>query len=164
MITIRPAAINEIPVIQQIAMRTWPHAYAAIMSSRQLGYMLQMMYNTEVLTRQIQQEQHQFLIAYQQGEAVGFAGASAYANDLWKLHKLYVLPFRQKGGIGKTLLQAMEPLAVAAGAKGLVLQVNRHNPAIAFYQHQGFSIAETGDFAIGAGFFMHDYVMKKNWY
>ena len=125
--------------------------------------MLHGMYHSQVLTRQIQQEQHQFFIASQQAEAVGFAGTSPYTEDLWKLHKLYVLPFRQKGGTGKALLQAVETQAVAASAKGLLLQVNRHNPAVAFYRHQGFEIDSSGDFDIGAGFYMHDFVMKKTW-
>ena len=39
------------------------------------------------------------------------------------------------------------------------LNVNRHNPALGFYEHMGMSKAREGDFDIGNGFYMNDYIM-----
>ena len=39
------------------------------------------------------------------------------------------------------------------------LNVNRQNKATGFYKRMGFSIARSGDFPIGNGFFMNDYIM-----
>lgn len=39
------------------------------------------------------------------------------------------------------------------------LNVNRNNPAIGFYNRLGFRILRQGDFDIGHGFYMNDYIM-----
>ena len=41
------------------------------------------------------------------------------------------------------------------------LNVNRQNPAVDFYLHMGMHIDRQGDFPIGNGYFMNDYIMKK---
>ncbi|HSR38320.1 MAG TPA: GNAT family N-acetyltransferase [Phnomibacter sp.] len=159
--TIRPATNSDIPGIQMIAALTWPHAYADILTPRQVEYMLNMMYSHATLQKQMLQEGHQFFVAESEDKMLGFAGCSPDEDRVWKLHKLYVLPFQQKSGLGKSLLQIVEVVASKAGAEALVLNVNRQNNANAFYKHLGFEIDSVGDFDIGAGFFMNDYVMKK---
>ena len=39
------------------------------------------------------------------------------------------------------------------------LNVNRNNPAVGFYKHQGLKIIRQGDFPIGNGYYMNDYIM-----
>ena len=39
------------------------------------------------------------------------------------------------------------------------LNVNRNNPSIGFYHHLGLRILRQGDFHIGNGFYMNDYIM-----
>ena len=39
------------------------------------------------------------------------------------------------------------------------LNVNRNNPAIGFYHRFGFQILRQGDFPIGNGYYMNDYIM-----
>ena len=41
----------------------------------------------------------------------------------------------------------------------LELNVNRNNSAVGFYQHLGLKILRQGDFHIGNGFYMNDYIM-----
>ena len=41
----------------------------------------------------------------------------------------------------------------------LELNVNRNNPSIGFYNHLGLQILRQGDFHIGHGFYMNDYIM-----
>lgn len=158
---IRPAQKEDIPVIQKIAALTWPHAYAQILTSGQVSYMLRNMYSTETLHYQMATGTQQFLLGCTEQNAVGFAGFGPGERDLWKLHKLYVLPFSQKTGAGKKLLEESLKAAKAGGAVALILQVNRNNPAVSFYQRMGFIIEESADFDIGGGFFMNDYIMKK---
>ncbi|HSC52168.1 MAG TPA: GNAT family N-acetyltransferase [Phnomibacter sp.] len=158
---IRQANTGDIPTILHIASLTWPHAYGDILQPRQISYMLEMMYSPDVLLQQMEQEGHRFLLAYSAGKPIGFAGFSPYENESWKLHKLYVLPFQQQTGVGKKLLQQAEQQAQQSGAKAMYLNVNRHNKAKDFYSYLGYSIHAEGDFEIGAGFFMNDYIMKK---
>jgi len=158
---IRKANIHDIAAIQHIAALTWPHAYADVLTAKQVSYMLNMMYSTAVLTKQMQEEGHTFLIAMVNEKPIGFAGFSPYENDTWKLHKLYVLPFQQQSGTGKKLLLATEKIATALGATNMILNVNRNNKAKDFYSHLGYHIHDSGDFNIGQGYFMNDYIMKK---
>ena len=39
------------------------------------------------------------------------------------------------------------------------LNVNRNNPAVAFYEKMGMHKASQGDFHIGNGYYMNDYIM-----
>ncbi len=158
---IQSATTADIASIQHLAALVWPTAYADILSPRQMQYMLHMMYSHEVLLRQMTEEGHQFLLAAEEGKAIGFAGFGPVAGSEWKLHKLYVLPFLQQKGAGKTLITQVENVAKSKSAQSLILNVNRNNKAVGFYQHLGYAIYDQGDYPIGAGFYMHDYKMRK---
>lgn len=162
MIEISEALPNELNCVQEIARRTWPVAYRAILSNEQLNYMLNLFYSLEALNSNIQQG-HQFLLARSSSEIAGFAGFQiGYENQLnTHLHKIYVLPEMQGKHIGLDLLKSVEKLAKEAGQKTLSLNVNRNNIAISFYEKVGFSIIKTVDIEIGNGYLMEDYVMMK---
>jgi hypothetical protein len=49
----------DIPAIRALARHIWPIAYGNILSEEQLAYMLQLMYSTEALQKQLQ-EGHTF--------------------------------------------------------------------------------------------------------
>ena len=42
------------------------------------------------------------------------------------------------------------------------LNVNRDNKAVTFYEHMGMHKDRQGDFPIGNGFFMNDYIMAMD--
>lgn len=160
-ITIKKATISDIPIIQHIVEETWPQTYTTILGKDQVDYMLQMMYNTNSLTEQIQNHHH-FFIAFKDALPIGFAAFSNVRNDIYKLQKLYVLPITQKTGAGKALLQKVETEAKKMSAKKLQLNVNRHNAAKFFYEKNGFTVVEEADIDIGNGYFMNDYIMQKD--
>ncbi|RZK15387.1 MAG: GNAT family N-acetyltransferase, partial [Hymenobacter sp.] len=63
-----------------------------------------------------------------------------------------------------TLLLATATLAARAqqaGGRTLELNVNRHNPALAFYERQGFAQHREEDIAIGP-YWMNDFVLRKD--
>lgn len=157
------ASERDISIIRQIAMAAWPVAYCSILSSGQLEYMLSSIYSENKLYEQVHNGEQEFIIAYQNGQPIAFAGFGITNKDplMYKLHKLYVLPTVQKTGAGRRLLQEIEAISINAGATQLILNVNRANAAINFYERQGFSIIESVDISIGQGFWMNDYVMGK---
>lgn len=157
---IRPASFNDIPFIQDIAYKTWPVAYSKILSPEQLAYMLDLIYSTTALEKQMHDNQH-FLLAIKNYTSIGFAAFSLGNVDICKLQKLYVLPNIQKTGAGKTLLHTVEAMVKSSGAKRLQLNVNRQNKALTFYQANGFTILHEADIDIGNGFYMNDYIMEK---
>ena len=79
-----------------------------------------------------------------------------------KLEKLYVLPEHHGKGIGRALIEHVVWRARDAGCTALTLNVNRSNTAsVQAYQHCGFTIAASGDFPIGRGFVMEDFIMLR---
>jgi N-acetylglutamate synthase-like GNAT family acetyltransferase len=157
---LRTATQSDLPAIRQIALATWPATYGNILSQEQLNYMLETMYSTDVLTQQMESG-HRFIMAEQNGTSIGFAGFSeGDTADIYKLHKLYVLPDTQKTGAGKALVNRIIALSVVAGATVLQLNVNRFNNARLFYERHGFQVIREEDIAIGNGYYMNDYVME----
>ena len=77
------------------------------------------------------------------------------------LEKLYVMPAGRNSGLGRRLFDrvAEEACSMAGGPCLLELNVNRSNPAVSFYEHLGMRRDRSGDFPIGHGFFMNDYIM-----
>lgn len=162
MILLREAKEEDIAVISALAEEIWPQTYSAYISEAQLRYMLNKMYNQGELLGQLQ-EGHTFLIASEEEKDTGFAGFSLIdpERQIYKLHKLYVLPEMHGKGVGKLLINEVARMATEQGGKWLQLNVNRHNKAKDFYLQAGFKIKETVDLDIGNGFFMNDYVMER---
>jgi len=160
MIRIEKAGIREIPLIHQLAENIWPPAFAHILSPSQISYMMDMMYRIDVLEKQMQ-ENHTFLVFYHHNEPGGYAAYAPKEENVFKLHKIYLAQDLQGRGFGKAFMQDVIERVQKEGASILELNVNRYNPAVKFYEKQGFSVCEAVDIPIGEGYFMNDYVMRK---
>ena len=156
------ANINDAIIIRQIAEIVWPVAYIDILSKEQLTYMLQNFYGFEVLKEQMLTQGHQFFIAKDLDNAIGFASVSKEGLGAFKLQKLYVLPDYQGKHVGNALLKSVMDYCALKEGKSLILNVNRHNMARFFYEKQGFKIIKEVDIEIGEGYFMNDFVMERN--
>jgi diamine N-acetyltransferase len=157
---IKTAAVKDIPLIQQLAYAIWPQTYSSIISKAQISYMLDMIYSTAALQKQMHDEGCTFIIVYDNNQPVAFASYNQTTLQTWKLSKIYILPTQQGKGTGKFIISYIIDTIKMQNAKALQLQVNRFNKACNFYQKLGFTIIETADFDIGNGYFMDDYVMQ----
>ena len=160
-LTIRKAVSEDIQVISQLAEEIWWPTYRDFISEEQISFMLQEMYSPESLQHQMA-ENVTFLLALRHDIPVGFAGFSRTdeTEQVFKLHKLYVLPSEQGKGTGKALVDEVISLAKADGGKILELNVNRGNKAQHFYKKIGFDIYQTLDIPYHT-FVLNDYVMRK---
>src|SRR4051812_6240081 len=142
---------SSISAIQHIANLSWEDTYASILTRQQMDFMLQSIYSTESLTRQMEIEAHTFCALMDDLKAIGFCSFSLIDKDasLYKLHKLYLLPDQKGKGAGKKFLAFIEAAIVEKGGKKIRLNVNRNNPALQFYQRNDFKIMEEVDIAIG---------------
>jgi len=156
---IRSAVNDDIPAIQEIAHATWPVTYNRIIASRQIDYMLDERYSTDAIEKEMFLGDS-YIIAELNGTAIGFACYKFKEERIYKLDKLYVNPKAQKVGAGKKLLQEVIKRVIDSGGKEIVLQVNRKNKSVGFYQKMGFEIVREQDFNIGDGYYMNDYVMS----
>lgn len=161
-VLIRTAGTEDIATIRQLAHQIWPATYGQLMEAEKLQYMLQLIYSTASLQKQMLAQQHNFLLATMNAEPVGFASFAAIpGSNVYKLHKIYIRTDIQGKGIGKTLINDVLARTKQLGARSLVLNVKRDNPAKSFYEKLGFVITREEDIDIGNGYFMNDYVMEK---
>jgi GNAT superfamily N-acetyltransferase len=161
---ILPATAADLPAISQLAGVIWRACYPVIITHAQIDYMLARMYALEVLRDEIRSQGIHYDRLLVDDKMVGFAshGPTAEAGVV-KLHKLYLLPELHGRGLGSRLLQHVEHEVRAAGARRLILSVNKRNAkAIAAYRRNGFDVADSVVTDIGQGFVMDDYVMAKD--
>jgi GNAT superfamily N-acetyltransferase len=160
-LSIRPAKQQDISTISRLAEEIWWPTYLDFISKEQISFMLQDMYSAAALEKQLA-DGVCFLLALRDGVPVGFAGFSQTdeTEQVFKLHKLYVLPLEQGKGTGKVLVDEVSRLAKVDGGKILELNVNRGNKAQHFYKKIGFDIHQTLDIPYHQ-FVLNDYVMRR---
>lgn len=163
-VTICAAHALEIPEIQRLADEIWRQHYPGIISEAQIDYMLATGYSTAALQKFFTSTDAGAAIARKDAVSVGFAAwYPIESSRMVKLDKLYVVPQHHRGGVGRALIDHVTQCARTRGYTGITLNVNRGNTkAIAAYERCGFAIRERGDFPIGEGFVMEDYVMVRD--
>lgn len=161
MITFRKAELVDTPLIEELAQEIFRHTYREILSQEQTDYMMEWMYSQQSLKRQIGEEGHIYHIAYYDGEAVGYFSVQQQGERLWHLQKIYLRSRMQGKSVGKQMfLKAVEYIRENSTLPATIeLNVNRNNPAVAFYEKMGMHKASQGDFPIGNGYYMNDYIM-----
>jgi GNAT superfamily N-acetyltransferase len=159
---IKKASKSDVPVIIDLAKATWEPTYRGILSKAQIDFMFDEMYSSSALENQMTSLGHIFLILYIQSTPAGYASYSLKAGEdrVYKLQKLYLLPELHGRGLGKVLMNAVEDKVKEEGGKVLELNVNRYNPARAFYERVGFAFYKEEDIPIGE-FWMNDFIMRK---
>jgi len=160
---IRRIQKNELQVIRDLALKIWPSTYSGIISEGQMEYMLNWMYSIESLEKSFNSN-HSFFAIYAESEPIGFLDLelNSPAQKWIKLQKIYILPEKQKLGLGLALMDYTFLFARENKIKHITLQVNRGNKAVTFYEKLGFFKVDEKDFDIGNGYFMNDFVMQKN--
>ena len=146
MMVIRKATVEDIPLINKLAWEVFPATYQSILTREQIEYMMEWMYSYENLRRQMENEGHVYFLACDADEALGYVSVRQETDDLFHLEKIYI-----KG------IKELHPEPCR-----MELNVNRQNPALGFYEHMGMEKVREGDFPIGAGFYMNDYIMGMN--
>lgn len=162
-ICITEATPELIPVIQCLAAQSYPVAYAGIHSEEQNLYMMEQMYNTESLQRQMTVEHSCFLLLYVESQPVGYCAYKIHKTqpDTLYIDKLYILPSYKGKGLGRRLVERVKEVAQNLYPQGysIRLDVNRTNSATSFYEHLGFRILRSWDAPIGNGYYMNGYEM-----
>ena len=160
-ISLKPATLDDVDAIANLAQTIWHAHYPPIIGLEQVNFMLEKMYHHTVLSKHISDGPQAFFIIQNNHESLGFIAFEQKEADELYLQKLYVLPEKHRKGIGAASLTAA--IAQYPQAKTIRLQVNRQNyTAINFYFKLGFTIERVADFDIGEGYFMNDFVMVKH--
>lgn len=155
----KTATPEDVDDIAQLADKIWKVHYPSIISIEQIEYMLNKMYSSEALLKQMELG-HVFTLVYLNNLPLGYVSISTNDNKNYFLNKFYILVDEHKKGIGSELFNYL--LNKIKDAETIKLTVNRQNyKAINFYFKNGFTIKEIADFDIGNGYFMNDFVMIK---
>lgn len=188
-VTFRKCQIKDIPIILKIASKAFPETFSSIINKEQIDYMMEMMYGSDALLRDIGNGDQHYFLMYVNGDPCGFISITtpdrfireriefchkkngSPANmqvikdckkPVYLLHKVYLLPEKKGCGLGRCLFEYAKD-TVSKMSKGkqslLILQVNRKNPAVDFYKHLGMRIIGRQDFVLDFGFEMNDFVM-----
>jgi len=161
MYTIRKATTDDCKLIHELAEKTFIPTYQDIHTPEQSEYMMNWMYSIESLTTQMIGK-HTYFILYKEEKPCGYLSVEEEGEDLFHLQKIYVLPDYQGTGAGKILfekaIQFIKEIHPAPCT--MELNVHRSNKSVHFYEKMGMKIAREGDFHIGNGFYMNDYIMS----
>ena len=162
MIEFKKAGIEDTPLIEELAQEIFRATYKEMLSTGQIEYMMDWMYSQENLRKQILEDGHIYHIVYYNGEPVGYVSVQQQGERLWHLQKIYLRPGLQGKSVGKKMfLFAVEYIRKNSLLPCIMeLNVNRDNEkAWQFYEHMGMHKASSGDFHIGNGYYMTDYIM-----
>lgn len=152
---------KDVPIIQSLAEKTWWPTYTPIVPAEQIRYMLDEIYSSEALEEVMENGSQTFLIIKDEHGEQGFASFGMRKEDkqIFKLHKIYILPENHGKGYGKMLLTEIYKHVLQLGGSILDLNVKRDNPAKAFYERLGFQVIREEDVPIGP-YWMKDFVMR----
>lgn len=165
MIKIRQASLSDIPSIQGMAQVVFRRTYAKILSPEQMEFMLDWMYSQKSLEEQIAGQGKCFFLAEDEKGPCGYVSYEFQeiledGRKLFHLQKIYVMPDRQGEGLGRKLFEHVitRLMTLESSPFRVELNVNRDNVAVSFYERMGMIRAREGDFPIGHGFYMNDYI------
>ncbi|MCU0328161.1 MAG: GNAT family N-acetyltransferase [Chitinophagales bacterium] len=157
-VNLKQVALHEFEILQKMAKEIWQSHYIPIIGQAQVDYMLGKMYDIASLTRQREEENHQFYWIYFNDKLSGFISLSFPEPDFLFIHKFYIKIQSQGLGIGKQVMNLIKE--EFSEINQMRLTVNRQNyTAINFYFKNKFIIEKVADFDIGQGYQMNDFVM-----
>ena len=165
-IFIKRAGRDDLQTIHEMAEVVFRNTYKTILSPEQMDYMMDWMYSLPNLKKQVALG-HTYYIAWNGIEPQGYVSVrkdsmDADGTEVWHLEKIYVMPSAQGSGLGHLFMETAKQHVMdnkSACKARIELNVNRNNPAVGFYRNQGLRILRQGDFPIGNGYYMNDYIM-----
>ncbi|WP_308531479.1 GNAT family N-acetyltransferase [uncultured Paenibacillus sp.] len=142
---IRPARLNDIEGIREVAVETWNSTYETIYPEHFIATYLTHAYAKSSLEQSITldeaQSSRKFMVAEWEGEIVGFGQLSEPDEGVSELTRLYILKEHQRKSIGKHLLNELirqNPLI-----KEIYAWCERENGiGTLFYKSNGFVYTE----------------------
>lgn len=164
-VMIRRATSADIDEIRNVADVVFRKTYASILNDAQMEYMLDWMYSAASLESQINDRGRNFFVLLKDDAIIGYVsvdedGTTEQGRPLFHLQKIYVLPSFQGCGYGRKLFMHIMDFVRDQAPEGcrVELNVNRNNVAVSFYEKMGMTRDRQGDFPIGGGFYMNDYI------
>ncbi len=139
MLDIRDVRAEDLPVVRSLLTETWHATYDHIYGVDRVRSLSANWHSLSALAAQMNQPDAAFLVATRDGTIVATSSARRDGPGRISVGRLYVLPEFQGRGIGRALLAAT--IAAFGSVQLVEIEVEAQNePAIAFYERQGFSL------------------------
>jgi ribosomal protein S18 acetylase RimI-like enzyme len=156
-----PVDANGISQIIHLAKSVWWTTYPSFLPEHQIEFMLESMYNTDVISTEIENNVIWKFITFEDN-AIGFYSYSKEDDSSLKLHKFYILSEFQRMGIGKLTMDSLFQIAKSSLLSHIKVNVNRYNQnAINAYKKYGFIISKSIDINFH-DYILNDYIMTYN--
>jgi len=150
---------NDFQQVYQLASEIWNDNYKGIISQEQIDYMLNMMYNSERLQQDLD-DNYQWEFIYNNDSLIGYL-AYVIIDDRVFLSKIYLKTSAQGLGLGKLALNQVKKFAKNNNCSAVYLTVNKGNEkGVRAYKKFGFTIIAEEITDIGDGYVMDDYVFE----
>ena len=154
---IRPATLEDGPILADLGARTFRETFEAICSAEDLTQFLSQAYGEAIQRTKLADPQRPAFLLELEGVPSGFLQLRLGHREPCvegarpvELQRIYVLSEAQGGGHGAALMATAVEVARAWGADALWLGVWEHNDkALSFYGRHGFRVAGEHVFQIG---------------
>jgi len=151
---------SDIQFIQNLARDIWQITYAQILSTEQIEYMLDMMYNKESILKNLHDGEIWEVFSIED-IPVGYLHYKIEGERVF-LSKIYLSQDPKYKGSGKLMMNHVFEYATSENKKYVYLTVNKNNAkAIHFYEKNNFINLESKVTDIGKGYVMDDYIFQK---
>ena len=156
-----PVDANGISQIIRLAKSVWWTTYPSFLPEHQIEFMLESMYNTDVISTEIENNVIWKFITFEDNK-IGFYSYSKEDDSSLKLHKFYILSEFQRMGIGKLTMNSLFQIAKSGFLSHIKVNVNRYNQnAINAYKKYGFIFSKSIDINFH-DYILNDYIMTYN--
>lgn len=140
-IVIRPATPDDIGKVRSLLVATWHDTYDGLLGVERVTDTTDRWHALDVLATQSARPNASFLVALQDEEMVGHAFAVEQDGGVLFLSRLYIMPARQRQGIGEALLRTAMERHPGTTRVQLVVEA-RNAKALAFYGRHGFVVTD----------------------
>ncbi|MDR3694620.1 GNAT family N-acetyltransferase [Mucilaginibacter sp.] len=144
MVTIRKCSNNDIPLLLDIAIRSYRETYEYLWDDKGDAY-ISRFYSKEILEREIAIEGIGYFLVYHGSAPAGYFKTTENAltpdenKDCLEIEKIYFLNKFKRKGIGKQAMLFIENLARVQHKSLIWLKVMESSIAIPFYHAHGFT-------------------------
>jgi len=156
-IEIRAAAMENAVTLSDVGCASFKAAYEGTAGADDLLCHLETYFSVTAIQKELVKSDRRYLMASIAAEATGFVkirdGEQPVAipgSNALELQQVYVLPDKQRLGVGRRLIEAVVDIARSEDADGLWLSVWRDAPwAVNAYRKNGFEVVGTAAFRLG---------------
>ena len=142
----------DLPTVQRLLLDTWLDAYGSFIPPEDLVGYLNTQYSQAKLEALWSDPDVTGLVAELDGTVAGYAKLyHARPEQRFYVHQLYILPARQRLGLGHRLMACAEERARELGTDRIWLGVMvKNTQAVAWYRKMGCTVTETAPFVMSS--------------